>query len=35
MLPVFKTGLFDDSDNDKRCYGFHGEDIVLQEAVAD
>ena len=35
MLPVFKTGLFDDSDNDERCYGFHGEDIVLQEAVAD
>ena len=34
MSPVFETGLFDDSDNDKRFYGFHAEDIVLQEAVA-
>ena len=34
-LPVFKAGLFDDSDNDERFYGFHGEDIVLREAVAD
>ena len=35
MLPVFETGLFDDSDNDERFYGFHAEDTVLQEAVAD
>ena len=35
MLPVFETGLFDGSDNDKRFYGFCAEDIVLREAVED
>ena len=35
MLPVFKTGLFDDSNNDERFHGFRAEDIVLREAVAD
>ena len=34
-LPVFKTGLSDDSDNDQRFYGFRAEDIVLREAVVD
>ena len=34
-LPVFKTDLFNDSDNDKRFSGFHAEDIMLREAVAD
>ena len=34
-LPVFETGPFDDSDNDEWFYGFHAEDIVLREAVAD
>ena len=29
MLLVFETGLFGDSDNDERFYGFHAEDIVL------
>ena len=32
---VFKTDLFNDSDNDKRFFGFHAKDIVLQEVVAD
>ena len=35
MLPVFQTGLFDNSDNDERFYGFRAEDIVLREAVVD
>ena len=35
MLPVFETGLFDDSDSYERFYGFRAEHIVLQEAVAD
>ena len=35
MFPVFETGLFNDSDNDERFYGFRAEDIVLREAVAD
>ena len=35
VLPVFETGLFNDSDNDERFYGFRAEDIVLWEAVAD
>ena len=35
MLLVFETGLFDDSDNDERFYGFRAEDIVLREAVVD
>ena len=35
MLPVFETGLCNDSDNDERFYGFRAEDIVLREAVAD
>ena len=34
-LPVFETGLFDDSDNNEQFYGFRAEDIVLREAVAD
>ena len=33
-LLVFKTGLFNDSDNSVPLLGFHAED-VLQEAVAD
>ena len=34
-LPVFETGLFNDSDKDERFYGFRAQDIVLREAVAD
>ena len=34
MWPVFKTDLFNDSDNE-RFFGFRAEDIVLHEAVAD
>ena len=34
-LPVFKTDLFNDSDDDKQFCGFHAEDNVLREAVAD
>ena len=35
MLPVFEMDLFNHLDNDERFFGFHAEDIVLQEAVAD
>ena len=35
MLPIFKTDLFNDSDNDDRFFGFCAEDIVSREAVAD
>ena len=35
MLPVFETDLFNNSDNDKRFFGFCAEDIVLREAVED
>ena len=34
-LLVFKTDLFNDSDNDEQLFGFHGEDVVLREAAAD
>ena len=34
-LPVFKTDLFNDSENDERFFGFRAEDIVFREAVAD
>ena len=35
MLPVFKTVLFNDSDNDERFSGLRVEDIMPREAVAD
>ena len=34
-LLVFKTDLFNDSDDDERFFGFCAEDIVLQKAAAD
>ena len=35
VLTVFKTDLFNDSDNSKRFFGFRAENIVLREAIAD
>ena len=35
MLPVLKTELFNDSDDDNQFSGFRADDIVFRKAVAD